>query len=207
MRNLFHRLPGVPLAIGLCAILLGGCYDPLHSNPPVAAIPVQQDAGDVDLVSVSHQIADAMVAELRKNHPSFHKRRPLLMTTFVNLNRVDVSSELGLLMSDQVASRLTQQGYTIIETKMRDQLAIRHNQGEFILSRDIDKLSQQYQAFGVVVGNYTETRDTVILSTRIIQVQDKMVLASVSAKIPKTRSTRDLLIETDCCATLPVVSR
>lgn len=201
------RFTLLSLLLALTAsVSLTGCMDPMYPGPAAVA-GNSVDAGDVDLVSVSHQIADAMVAELRKNHPSFHKRRPILMTTFANLSRLDVSSELGLLMSDQVASRLTQQGFTIVETKMRDQLAIRQNQGEFIMSRDIDKLSQQYQAFAVVVGTYTRSRDTLFLTSRMVNVQDKTVLASVSAKIPMGRSARDLLIETDCCTTLPVVGR
>lgn len=184
---------------------LFGCTHPAPAPEPPPELPVA--ATEVDLIRMSHSITDALVAELRKNHPSFHKRKPLLVTSLVNRNNLDTTSELGLLIADHVASRMTQQGYTIIEPKLRKDLSIRKEQGEFILSRDIDKLSQENKAYAVVVGNYTETRDIIDLTAKIIQIKNRQVLASVDAKVPLGITSRDLLINTNSGVSMQVVNQ
>jgi TolB-like protein len=192
----------------ILAVALSGCSSssPLGKLNPfskpeatkVAAAPALANAPakisvDVDLIRMSHAVADALVAELRKNHPSFHQRKPILVTTFVNRSDLDSSSELGVLISDHVGSRFTQQGYRVVEPRLRNNMAIRKGMGEFILSRDIAKLSADNKAYAVVVGNYTETKSILDFTARLIQIKDRQVLASVDAKIPLGIDVRDLL--------------
>lgn len=158
-------------------------------------LPPKIDA-EIDLIRMSHAVTDALVAELKKNHPSFHRRKPILVASFVDRNSLDSSSELGLLISDHVSSRFTQQGFRVVEPKLRENLAIRKDKGDFILSRDVDKLAQENKAYAVVVGTYTETRDLLDFTAKLIQIIDRQVLASVDAKIPLGTTTRDLLLNT-----------
>ncbi|OSM04273.1 hypothetical protein MAIT1_04143 [Magnetofaba australis IT-1] len=151
---------------------------------------------EVDLVSMSHQIADALVMELRKNHPSYHRAKPIMVTSFVNRSNLDSTSELGLLIADHVSSRITQQGYAVIEPRLRKNLAVRVQEGEFILSRDIKKLTDEYRAYAVVTGSYTRTSDMLHFTTRMIRINNKQTLASVDAKLPLGPTTRELLAET-----------
>jgi TolB-like protein len=175
-----------------------------HSNLPNG--PKQINV-DVDLIRMSHAVADALVAELRKNHPSFHQRKPILVTTFVNRNDLDSSSELGILISDHVGSRFTQQGYRVVEPRLRNDLAIRKERGEFILSRDISKLSADNKAYAVVVGNYTQTKSVLDFTARLVQIKDRQVLSSVDAKIPLGADIRDLLLATGGGISMTVVNQ
>lgn len=180
-----------------------------NQTTPEEARPQQmmvQAVQEVDIISMNHSIADALVGELRKNHPSFHRNKPILVTTFVTLSSLENSSELGMMIADQIASRFTQHGYAIVEARMRHELAIRQDKGEFILSREVENLSTEYKATAVIVGNYSQSRDTLYVTARLIQLKDKQVLASVNAKVPLGDNTRDLLIDTSCCE-LPVVAK
>ncbi|MEO5377618.1 MAG: FlgO family outer membrane protein [Magnetococcus sp. DMHC-6] len=190
----------------LAAALAGGCVPPQSYNGEGQNAAASEMA-EVDLIRMSHALTDAMVAELMKNHPSFHRRKPILVTSFVNRNSLDHSSALGLLIADHVASRLTQQGFTIVEPKLRNNLSIRKDEGEFILSRDIDKLSKENRAYAVIVGNYTEQRNILDLTTRMIQISTREVIASVDAKVPLGDNTRDLLIQVGGNSALKVVDR
>ncbi|MBF0620553.1 MAG: hypothetical protein HQL54_01370 [Magnetococcales bacterium] len=200
------------IAISLMALTLSGCVAPgelsqamgfgprtMPRQPPPQVMqappPQARAAEDVDLIRVSHSMADALIGELRKNHPSFHRHKPILVTSFVNRSDLNSSSDLGLMLSDQVASRFSQQGYTIVEARLRPDLAIRERQGEFILSRDIEKLSQEYKAYAVIVGKYTRGRDKIYLDTQLIQVRNRQVLASINAKLPIGDDTRDFLVD------------
>lgn len=193
------------IATLVLAALLGGCALSSFNQPqPVGPAIIQSE---VDLIRMSHALTDALVAELRKNHPSFHQRKPLLVTSFVNRNFLDTTSELGNLIADHVASRLTQQGYTVVEPKLRKNLAIRQNQGEFILSRDIEKISQENKAYAVITGTYTETRDVLDFTSRIIALNSRQVLASVDAKVPMGVTTRELLLNTNGGTEMQVVTQ
>ena len=194
-----------------CALTMGlvGCVVPAIPPPaPAAAEPAQPVVqSEVDLIRMSHSVTDALVAELNKNHPSFHRRKPILVASFVNRNALDDSSELGLLIADHVSSRFTQQGYTVVDPKLRRDLAIRKERGEFILSRDIDKLSQDNKAYAAVVGSYTETLSVLDFTAKIVQIKSRQVLASVDVKIPLGVTTRDLLINSGGGTSMPVVAR
>ncbi|MBF0262800.1 MAG: hypothetical protein HQL97_13310 [Magnetococcales bacterium] len=192
------------LATLLLAALMGGCAPGFQGQPSNGSSIVQSE---VDLIRMSHALTDALVAELRKNHPSFHQRKPILVTSFVSRGQLDSTSELGNLIADHVASRLTQQGFTVVEPKLRKSLAIRQDQGEFILSRDIEKISHDNKAYAVVTGTYTETRDTLDFTSRMIALNSRQVLASVDAKVPVNGSTRELLINTNGGTNMPVVTR
>ncbi|MBF0436225.1 MAG: hypothetical protein HQL77_12745 [Magnetococcales bacterium] len=196
------------LACLVLAAGFAGCTVPpppppaMVAAPPVLAGPLVMETlppkidAEIDLIRMSHAVTDALVAELRKNHPSFHRRKPILVASFVDRISLDSSSELGILISDHVSSRFTQQGFRIVEPKLRENLAIRKEKGDFILSRDVEKLAQENKAYAVVVGTYTETRDLLDFTAKLIQIVDRQVLASVDAKIPLGTTTRDLLLNT-----------
>ncbi|ABK44117.1 conserved hypothetical protein [Magnetococcus marinus MC-1] len=192
------RLAGLSLGLLALSTALSGCNIVLQAPPPPPPVAVQlmSAPAEVDLVGMSHQIADALIAELRKNHPSYHRSKPILVTSFVHRSNLDSTSELGLLIADHIASRITQQGYAVLEPKLRQDLAIRMQQGEFILSRDIEKLSAEYKAYAVVTGTYTRGRTELDFTTRMIRVNNRQVLASVDAKLPLSPNTEDLLLET-----------
>ncbi len=210
--------------VGLATILLAtgltGCVNSQLSLSKLLEVPPggeqanqqlpnapQKINVDVDLIRMSHAVADALVAELRKNHPSFHQRKPILITSFVNRSDMDSTSELGVLISDHVSSRFSQQGYRVVEPRLRNDLAIRKGIGEFILSRDIDKLSADNKAYAVVVGNYTQTKSLLDFTARLIQIKDRQVLSSVDAKIPLGAEIEDLLIASGGGVSMSVVKQ
>jgi hypothetical protein len=208
-----HR--AIQLALLLAATGLAGCV-PLSTGPDgTAANPFDGTAStyqsvprsDVDMIEMSHKLADAMVAELMKNDPGYLRSRPILVTNFVQRSNIEGSSEWGLLLADHVSSRLSQHGFVVIEPKLRRDLAIREQEGEFILTRDLDRLPKEYRAYAVVTGTYTKTRQSVDFTTRLVQIQNQRVLASVDARMPIGGQTRELFDETKPTTRLPVVGK
>ena len=196
-RGTFIRSTLAPL---LLAAGVAGCTPPaaIHnafSQVRFHAIP-RHSNGELDLVRTGYSLSDALVAELRKSHPSFDPNVPILVTSFVNRANLDSTSELGLIISDHVASRLTQHGFTILEPKLRQDLSIRLEEGEFLLSRDIERLHPENGAYAAVVGSYTETLTSVNMTAKIVEIRDRKVLASVDVKMPLGSTSRGLLLET-----------
>lgn len=163
--------------------------------------------GEADLVRVSYMLADALVAELRKNHPPLGQYQPILVATFVNRSNLDFSSEMGLLMADHVSSRMTQHEYTILEPKLRKEFSIRKEHGEFMLSRDIDKLFLENKAYAVVVGSYTESRSFLDFTVKIVEIKTRHVMASADLRLPLGENARDLLLNLGGGTTMEVLSK
>jgi TolB-like protein len=121
------------------------------------------------------------------------KTVPLLVATVVNIDSLNQSSRLGRLISEQVATRLTQQGYNVVEMKLRNNVYIREGTGELLLSRDVRDLSKSHNAHVVVVGNYAVASGYVYLTLKAVTVTDNRVIAAVNYLLPLTENNRAML--------------
>ena len=95
-------------------------------------------------------------------------------------------------MSEQIGSRLSQLGYTIVESKLRGTLAVNGN-GEFMLSRDARKIAAAHDAQAVVTGNYAAGSESAIVSLKLIRLTDAKVLAAFDYSMPMGPNTRSLM--------------
>ncbi|MBF0399175.1 MAG: hypothetical protein HQL90_00235 [Magnetococcales bacterium] len=191
-------LASVVVAAGLAGFLLPGsasaAFD-LEPRPGSSFLEVPAAAnGEADLIRVSYMLADALVAELRKNHPPLGQYQPILVATFVNRSNLDFSSEMGLLVADHISSRMTQHEYTVLEPKLRKEFSIRKEHGEFMLSRDIDKLFLENKAYAAVVGSYTESRHFLDFTVKVVEIKTRHALASADLRLPLGENARDLLL-------------
>ena len=195
-----------PMAL---AVGVAGCSLPDHSTFSRTGKfhLFQQSQEPVDYVRTSYAIADSLVSELRKGHPRHDPNVPILVVSFVDRKNLDSTSELGLVLADHVASRMTQLGYTIIEPKLRLDLSVRKEEGEFLLSRDIEKISQENGAYAAVVGSYTETLSSVDMTAKLVEVRDRKVLASVDVRMPLEGESRALLLNTGSQTRMEIVAQ
>ncbi len=120
--------------------------------------------------------------------------RPILVASFVNIDDLDQSSTLGRIISEQVASRLAQQGFKIIETKLRQgSIFVQKGKGEFLLSRDLLNLSSNQGAQAVLVGTYAVSRHFIFISSRIVRTEDSSVIAGYDYELLQDKTTRSML--------------
>jgi TolB-like protein len=145
---------------------------------------------DKDLVAVSYDVADTLLAQvpwLKEN------RQPLLTGTFVNVNSLEDSSALGRIISEQVSSRFAQKGFTMVELKLRRNVFVKTQAGEFMLSREAKNLSRLHNAAAVIAGTYAVGRRNVFVSARLIRAADNLLIASHDYALPLGPDTRALL--------------
>ncbi len=133
---------------------------------------------DVDLIDYSYVIADDL---LKNAFPPLIPRQPdmaLLTTTFVDNNNLKITSHFGRLLQDNISSRFVQQGYTVHEVKMTDNLHIEEGSGETILSRDLGRLNRSQKAQAILVGTISRTQRTMYISARLINPHDSTIISS-----------------------------
>jgi TolB-like protein len=174
-------------AVMLIALSLGivGCA-PWSPVPATA----QNAAADSDLILNSYLAADALLDQVPWLKES---RQPLLTASFVNVNSLENSSGLGRMIAEQIASRFAQQGFTMVEVKLRNNLFIKQNAGEFVLSRSVKDISESHNVAAVIAGTYVVGRRSIYVNARLIRAADNLILAAYDYSLPLGPDTRALL--------------
>ncbi len=175
----------IATAVLATSLITAGCAQ--FGDPPA---PTRTVTTDADLVKQSYAAADTLLNRapyLREDH------QPLLTASFVNINELENSSALGRMIAEQMSSRFSQQGFTMIEMKMRNNVYIKQNGGEFVLSRTVRDLSRAQNAAAVVAGTYAIGRNTVYVNARLIRAADNLILASHDYTLPLGPDTKVLL--------------
>lgn len=134
--------------------------------------------GETDLISFSYTIAE----DLTQNaYPKLIPNQPglvLLVTTFVDNNNLNKTSQFGRILQEHINSRLSQLGYTVQEVKLAANLEVEPKTGESMLTREIKKLSPSIKAQAVMVGTYSHINRTVYVSARFIDPQNKNIYSA-----------------------------
>jgi len=149
------------------------------------------------LIGANYRAADALLQ--RDPGLQFNRSRPLLVTSFVDIDDVQRSSTFGLAIAEQVGSRIAQQGYKVVEMKMRtSNIFVRgnrfpHEQGEFMLSRELHEISLQHDAYAIVVGTYAQSKRRVYVTAKMIDTANNTILSAYDYELPVGPDTKHLL--------------
>ena len=111
---------------------------------------------------------------------------PILVTSFVDLEDLDKSSPVGRLVPQQIAARLGQFGYTVLDARLGGSMRFAPLDGEFMLSRNPGHLNSGYEAQAVLTGTYSRTGNLAYISVRVVQISDKTVLAAHEYVLPRS---------------------
>lgn len=169
------------LAAFLCALALSACAGPNY-------IAAQSS----EFTQANYAAVDKLVAATAV---PIDKNTPLLVATIVNIDSLNRSSRFGRVISEQIASRLTQLGFNVTEMKLRNDVYIREGTDELLLSRDVRDLSKNYNAQMVVVGNYAVASGYVYLTLKAVTVTDNRVIAAVNYLLPLSENNQALLAQ------------
>lgn len=175
--------PTLALLLATALLLLGGC----RTLGPATYSAAPTEGPDLS------ELANAAAAQMTANNPDMARYGPMIAATFVNIDDVSQSSTLGRISSELVASALSRQGIRVREVKMRDSLFIEERLGELILSRQVQRLSERYDARSVLMGTYAEGQDYVYISARVVRAADDLLLGSADFRLPLNNNTRALL--------------
>ena len=115
----------------------------------------------------------------------------LLAASFVNLDNLAETSSMGRLLSQQIASRLGQYGYSVLDARLRHSLQIIPQQGEFMLSRHTAGLQNQHTVEAVLTGTYSLNGSVIFVSTRVLSLTDNAILAAYEYTLPFSALNRN----------------
>ncbi|MDD2966546.1 MAG: FlgO family outer membrane protein [Desulfovibrionaceae bacterium] len=182
MKTIFFVLMLTPM------LLLSGCNNAKFemsedAYPNFDKKTTVQQEGQVDIVAVSYQLADAIV----NNMPAtvdVHASK-LIVVSFADINDLTKSSPFGRMLAEHVGSRLVQKGLKVADLRvMADTILIREQDGEFALSRNTKKLGVRVDTSLILAGTYARVSNTMVsVSVRLINGADNMVISTADSTL------------------------
>jgi TolB-like protein len=158
-------------------LLLAGCGGMPVSPPPALKFLT---AADSDFIKANYAAADSLV---KTSSGTLDKTAPIIVATLVNIDSLEQSSTLGRSVSEQVATRLANLGYTVKEVKLRGTLFVKSTTGELLLSRELKDISAYHKAQAVVVGTYSDARQYLYLNLKLVDAKNN-ILSGYDYAIP-----------------------
>jgi TolB-like protein len=154
--------------------------------------PTNRPAIYTDVLTASYTAADALSADLITRGGT--AAATIMAASFVNINRLEESSTLGRLVSEQISSRMAQNGFRMLEMKLRqNSVYIKEGEGEFLLSRQLKEISQSHDSGLVVVGTYTVADRSIYVSARVVNADDSTIVTGYDFQLARNYQTDSLL--------------
>ena len=151
--------------------------------------PNYTDAQNSELVTANYDAADKLI---RFATQSLDKSAPIIVATIVDIDNLKRSSRLGRLISEQVGGRLTQLGYRVIELKLRGDIFVKRNEGEMLLSSEVNEISRAHKAQAVVVGTYAEASEYVYINLKVIGTEGNVAISAHNYLLPLVGNIKEL---------------
>ncbi len=172
--------------------------DTAPSRPAQAAEPTYEEARNLPLRSANYAAADELVRLAGLTTASATSNRantggPLIVATLASIDALEQSSTLGRFVSEQVASRLSQTGLSVVDLKVRNGIYMKRNEGEFMLTREIRDVAAAHKAQGVIVGTYAESANFVHITLKLVDPANSLVLAAYDYSLPLDKQVKSMI--------------
>ena len=157
-------------------------------NPDQPVVPIQQP--EPSLFDYSYKGCEIL---LQRATAPLDRNRDILVASFVNADNLNESSTFGRAIADYCITYFVSQGYKLSEIKLRDNLLVKQDAGEFMLSRNLKNILLNHNVHAVVVGTYSIGSDNVYITAKIVNPVDGIIISAVDYKIKMTRDVRKML--------------
>lgn len=141
-----------------------------------------------NLIKTNYQAADSLLEKSK-----LQKGTTVVIATIVDINNIEKSSQLGRTISQQLATKFVDNGIKVIEIKLRNNIYIKNQTGELLLSRHISKLAKEIKADSVIAGTYSNSTQTVFVNLRVIDPKTNIIQSTIDYKIAKDDIIRELV--------------
>jgi TolB-like protein len=178
------------LALVFSSLYLAGCAAVAQQPAPVAApapaaapasVPVRP-APVLSEAEVFQQAVADLAAQLNQNMGR-RAGQVFILTSFSDLNRLQESSHLGQLLSENLIHELQVRGWDLVELRLANAVSV-NSAGEFGLSREHRRLKEQFQASGIITGTYSLAGRYVMVNARVMNYETGAVVSTAQVRLP-----------------------
>ena len=129
-----------------------------------------------------NEIANQLLSNIKT---TYQKNYKIIITSFVNLDNLSKTSILGRALSEALIDELHIRKFHVIDFRTQDLVIVNKN-GEFSLTRDQTRLTNEIPFGLILVGTYSKlSKNKVLINVRIINNEtfDIMSTAKISMQI------------------------
>jgi TolB-like protein len=176
--------------IGL-AILSGCTGSALELSDKQNAKPQSNVGSTNQLISANYSAAITLIKQSCKY---LVPEQPILIATLVNIDSLEKSSTLGRISSENIATQFTKDGYNIVEMKFSSSVYMKRNEGEMVLTREMNSIAHSHNAQAVVVGSYGISSDSIYVNLKLVRPgNENIILASYDYVIARNKEIDSML--------------
>lgn len=174
------------ISCGVAALLLVGCTPESlgfteQATSSVIAARTQDPVGTRTASRTLYLAVDRMAA----GAPAVTPNVPVLVATLTNAQRIEAGSPFGNIMADMIRTRLTQQGLTVSELRLRNSVRMSRDNGELLLARESRSVVPARAYGAVVTGTYAVGSTNVLVSLKMVSATDGRILSAVDVVLPR----------------------
>jgi len=145
-----------------------------------------KNSGVVHETTVQYTLYDAtakMAKELLNYElKSSNKCKPIILTSFINVDNFEQSSNFGRLYSETLLTELSKRACKVIDFRGRGKISV-SSDGEFFLTRKAKMLTPEIEDSYIVVGTYSLYDKGIIVNARAIDYVTGEVISSSNVQI------------------------
>ncbi len=164
----------------ILALLFNGCVASNHAE--------LTNSVKYDMTGINYKAAEKLLLDAKLPLES-----AVIMATVVNIDDIENSSTLGRLISEQMSARFIQAKMNVIEMKFRENVYIKQNTGELMLTREIGKIAKTHSANAIIVGTYAVANSAVYVNIKIINPSTNIAIAATDYVLPMNRDIEDMI--------------
>lgn len=180
------------LAAAAATAMLVACAP--NDAPPSTLTEPADARPTVNIEHASYAAADRLVEFSRA---PLNPEKPIVVATLVDNGDLMEAAPLGRLIAEQIATRLTNAGYTVRELRFATAFKVREGTGELVLSRNVRDLSRSVGAQAIVAGTYTQAHSRVFVNAKLIHAASGDLLSAADFELPKSRDVQSLMPRTE----------
>ena len=167
------------LILVLLSLILSGCSLNRYSTPK-----------DIDLIPVSQEATKNLLTKSKKIPP---KNSLIVISSFVNVDKLKETSSFGRIVSSQIASAFFNSGYQIKAMELPTELFVQSNNGFLQLSPEAKSELKRQGASALVVGVFAPASRTAYVTARMIDIDTQKVISSTDFSVPMGVDAKVLL--------------
>ncbi len=139
------------------------------------------------LSELSREVAGKVYYGLKDDGEKHHAAK-IAIVGAVPLADLKRETEFGRMMAEYLLTDLSDRGIRVTELRLGKEINILAQTGEFILSRNINELANNNQELDyVVVSTFTNTRKTLVLQGRMIDLKNGIIKTAWRYTLPLNR--------------------
>ncbi len=167
------------ITLVLLSFILTGCSFNRYNEPK-----------DVDLIPVSQKAAKNLLSNSKKALP---KDSLIVISSFVNVDELKMTSSFGRIVSSQIASAFFNSGYRIKAIELPTELFVQSNSGFLQLSPEAKSALKSHGASALVVGVFAPGRRTAYVNIKMVDIDTQEVISSTDFSVPMGADAKVLL--------------